>query len=83
MGLIFAEFAICLKSPKIDAAKNKPYCMSVIRAFEIAKIRLSENLTHLRSVIFAKISRREKFPIYGTGIHVLCISDQIHKTLIL
>ena len=63
MGLIFAEFATSLKSPKIDTAKNKPYYTSSLRALEIAKIGLSEKLTHLPSVIFAKISRREKFPI--------------------
>ena len=65
MGLIFAEFATSSKSPKIDTAKNKPYYMSSLRVLEIAKIRRSENLTHLPNVIFAKISRREKFPIYG------------------
>ena len=65
VGLIFAEFATSLKSPKIDTAKNKPYYTSSLRVLEIAKIGLSENLTHLPSVIFAKISRREKFPIYG------------------
>ena len=27
---------------------------------------ISENLTHLPSVIFAKISWLEKFPLYGT-----------------
>ena len=72
MGLIFAEFVTSLKSPKIDTAKNKPYYTaykpfytSSLRVLEIAKIELSENLTHLPSVIFAKISRREKFPLYG------------------
>ena len=64
MGLIFAEFATSPKSPKIDAAKNKPYYTSSWWVLEIAKIWLSENLTHLPSVIFAKISRRIKFPIY-------------------
>ena len=66
MGLIFAEFATSLKSPKIDTAKYKPYYTSSLRVLEIAKIGLSENLTHLPSGIFAKISQREKFPIYGT-----------------
>ena len=65
VGLIFAEFATSLKSPKIDTAKNKPYYTSSLRNLEIAKIGLGENLTHLPSVFFAKISRREKFPIYG------------------
>ena len=65
-SLIFAEFATSLKSPKIDTAKNKPYYTSALRVLEKAKIRLSENLTHLPSVTFAKITRREKFPIYGT-----------------
>ena len=65
VGLMFAEFATSLKSPKIDTAKNKPYYTSSLRVLEIAKIELSENLTHLPSVIFAKISRREKSPIYG------------------
>ena len=66
VGLIFAEFATSLKSPKLDTAKNKPYYTSSLRVLEIAKIGLSENLTHLQSGIFAKISRREKFPTYGT-----------------
>ena len=69
MSLIFAEFATSLKSPKIDTAKNKPYYTSSLRVLEIAKIGLSENLTHLQSVIFAKFSRREKFPIYGSTPH--------------
>ena len=43
MGLIFAEFATSLKSPKIDSAKNKLYNTSSIRVLEIAKIGLSEN----------------------------------------
>ena len=66
VGLIFAEFVTSLKSPNIDPAKNKPFYTSSLRALEIAKIGLSKNLTHLRSFIFAKITRREKFPIYGT-----------------
>ena len=65
VGLIFAEFATSLKSPKIDTAKNKLYFTSLLRVLELAKIWLGENLTHLPSVIFAKISRREKFLIYG------------------
>ena len=65
VGLIFAEFATSLNSRKIDSAKNKPYYTFSLRVLEIAKIRLSEKLTHLPSLIFAKISRREKFPIYG------------------
>ena len=67
VGLIFAEFATSLKSPNLDTAKNKPCYTSSMRVFEIAKLGLSENLTHLPSVIFANISRREKFPIYGMG----------------
>ena len=43
MGLIFAEFATSLKSPKIDTEKNKPYDTSLLRVLEIAKIGLSEN----------------------------------------
>ena len=66
VGLLFAEFVTSLKSPKIDTAKNKLYYTSSLRVLEIAKIWLRENLTHLPSVIFAKISRREKFTIYGT-----------------
>ena len=61
MGLIFAEFATSLKSLKIDTAKNKP-CYTSLKDLEIAKIGLSENLTHLPSAIFAKISRLEKIP---------------------
>ena len=65
VGLIFAQFATSLKSPKIDTAKNKPYCTSALRVLEIVKIGLNENLTHLPIVVVAKISRCEKFPIYG------------------
>ena len=68
MGLIFAEFATSLKSPKIDIAKNTPYYASPLRVLEIAKIGPRENLTHRPSDTFAKISRREKFPIYGINI---------------
>ena len=78
VGFIFAEFATSLKSRKIDTAKNKPYYTSSLRALEIAKIRLSENLTHLPSVIFAKVSRREKFPIYGNTLDALfSVSGQL------
>ena len=65
VGLIFTEFATPLKLPKIDTAKNKPYNRSSLRVLEIAKEGLGEKLTHLPSVISAKICRREKFPIYG------------------
>ena len=65
MGLIFAEFMISLELPKTDTAKNKPFYTSLLRALEIEKIGLSDNLTHLPRVIFAKISRHKKFPIYG------------------
>ena len=70
MGLIFTEFATSLKSPKIDTAKNKPYDKSQLRTPEIAKIGLGENSTHLPGVIFAKFTRREKIPIYGSNIIV-------------
>ena len=60
--LIFAEFSTSLKSQNIDTAKNKPYYMSSLGVLEIAKIGLGENLTHLPSVIFAKISWRQKIP---------------------
>ena len=68
VGLIFTEFATSLISPKIDTAKNiyKPYYTISLPVLEIAKIGLSENLTHLPSVVFTKIFRREKFPIYST-----------------
>ena len=59
VGLIFADFATSLISPKVDTAKNKPYDTSLLRILEIAKIGLSENLTHIPRVIFAKISRRK------------------------
>ena len=39
--------------------------MSSLRVLEIAKIGLSENLTHLGILIFTKMSQRQKFPIYG------------------
>ena len=74
MGLIFAEFATSMKSPKIDTAKNKPYYTSSLRVLEIAKIGHSENSTHLPIVIFAKISRREKFPIYGNKTET-CVDE--------
>ena len=51
------------ESPKIDPAKNKPYYTSSLR--EIAKIILNQNFTHHPSVVFLKISRRKKFPVYG------------------
>ena len=70
MGLIFTEFATSLKSLKKDTAKKKRYYTSLLRVIEIAKIGLSENLTHLPCVVFAKISRHEKFPIYGTKYYV-------------
>ena len=73
VGLIFAEFATSLKSPKIHTAKNKPYHTSSLRALEIVKIGLIENLTHLPSGNFVKISRREKFSIYGNVS--LCLGD--------
>ena len=78
MGLIFAEFATSQKSPKIDTAKNKPYYTSSLRVVEIAKIGLSENLTHLQRVIFAKISRREKFPIYGSTVYNSILQNHFH-----
>ena len=56
VGLIFAEFATSLKSPKLDTAKNRHYYTSSLRVREIAKIGLRENLTHIPSVVFAKIS---------------------------
>ena len=62
---MFAEFATSLKSPKTDTAKNKPYYSFSLRVLEIEKKGLIENLTNLLSGIFAKISRREKFPMYG------------------
>ena len=79
LGLIFAEFATSLKSPKIDTAKNKPYYTSSLRVLEIAKIELSENLTHLPSGIFAKISRREKFPMYGTFCAAIEVIDAVQR----
>ena len=57
-------------------SENKPYYTSSLRVLEIAKIGLRENLTRLPSVIFAKFSRREKFPIYGISSTVL--NDCIH-----
>ena len=64
VGLNF-EFATSMKLPKIDQANNKCYYMSSWRVLEIAKIWLSENLTHLPSVIFGKISQHEKFSLYS------------------
>ena len=65
VGLIFTEFVTTLKLPKTDTTKNKPDHTSSLRVLEIAKIGLCENLTHLPSGIFAKISKRKKFLIYG------------------
>ena len=48
-----------------DTAKNKPNYTASLRVFDIAKIGLTKKLTLLPSVVFAKIYRREKFPIYG------------------
>ena len=69
MGLIFAEFVTYLKSPKINKAKNKPYYTSLLTVLEIVKIGLmiSENLTHLPSVIFAK------FPDTKNSRYTVCI----------
>ena len=67
VGLIFAEFATSLESRKLNTVKNKPCFTSSLRVLEIAKIELGENLTKLPRAIFTKISRREKFPIYGTN----------------
>ena len=79
VGLIFAEFATSLKSPNIDTAKNKPFYASSLRVIEIAKIGLGKNLTHLRSFIFAKITRLEKFPIYGTSFSTI---NNFHSALL-
>ena len=46
VGLIFAEFATFLKSPKIDTGKNKPYYTSSLRVLEIVKIELCEYIKH-------------------------------------
>ena len=68
ISVVFAEFAT-LKSPKKDTPKKNPFYTSSLRVNEIAKIGLSENLTHLPSIIFAKICRRQKFPIYGNSLN--------------
>ena len=54
-----AKFLTSLKSQKIYTVKNKPCYTSSFRVHEIVKIGLGEKLTHLPSVIFAKISRCE------------------------
>ena len=75
VGLIFAEFATFLEIAKNrHLAKNNPYCTSSLRVLEIG---LSENYTHLPSVIFAKITRREKCPIYGILFSIL-----LHPSLV-
>ena len=76
MGLIFAEFAAFLKSPKIDTVKNKPYNTSSLRVLEIATMGLFENLTLLPKFIFSKITKHEKFPIYGNLLMKLEIPYQ-------
>ena len=51
VGLIFAEFATCLKSPKIDTAKNKP------------TMRLHcENMTHWKFNTPSKRHFRQNYP---------------------
>ena len=47
VGLIFAEFATSLKSPKIDTAKNKPYYTFPLPVLEIAKKRTQWTLNTL------------------------------------
>ena len=77
---LLREFNFCWVRDLPEIAKNrhskkKPYHTSSESVLEIAKIGLSEKLTHLQSVIFAKISRREKFRIYGMliiGLYVAC-----------
>ena len=73
MDLIFAEFATFPKSPKIDTAKNKPYYTFSLRVLEIAKIELSEYLTHLPNNIFAIKFPMQKFPI--CGIHFIVVRN--------
>ena len=80
VGLILAEFAISLKSPKIGTVKNKPYYTSSMRVLEIATIGLSENLTYPTICIFAKISRCEKFSIYGMS-KSMYVSDSLHVNM--
>ena len=69
VGLIFSEFATSLKLPKIDTVKSKSYYRSSLRVPEITKNRTQWKF-NTPSVISAKISRREKFPIYGMWRHI-------------
>ena len=55
---------------KNKTAKSKPYYTSPFRGVSIAKIVLSENLTHLPIAIFDKISRREKIPTNGVAFYL-------------
>ena len=82
VGLIFAEFATFLQSPKIDTGKNKPYFTSSscsLRVLEIAKIELHEYLKHLPNDIFTKNSRHEKFPRCSISSDCFDISDVIGR----
>ena len=63
--LIFAEFATSSKSLKTETAQKRHCNLFSLTALQIAKIGLSERLTHLPIVIFTKIVRRENIPIYG------------------
>ena len=69
MGLIFAEFATSLKSPKIDKAKNKRFYTSSFRVHELAKIGLSENLTHL-ALPLIHLQIKSPLTINGAVVHV-------------
>ena len=84
MGLIFAEFATSLKSPKKDTAtKNKPCYMSSFRVLEIVKIGLSENLALLPSVIFAQISLCKKFGIYTVSYSgLVMLANEFRSTFV-
>ena len=77
VGLIFAEFATSLKSPKIDTAKDKPYYTSSLRVLEIAKIGLSEILTHLPSSFSPKFPDAKNFRY---TVHKMECNDSFSKT---
>ena len=65
---VYWEFCVC-------------YYTSLLKVLEIAKIGLSENLTHLPSGIFDKITQHKKFPIYMYDklVHIFSSSFQARR----
>ena len=79
VGLIFAEFATSSKSLKMHTVKIRHCYKSVLRALQIGKIGLSQQLTSLPGIIFAKIAWLENILIYG--IHVVWLHPDLWSDL--